>query len=747
MVGRKLRWTFALPLLAAIPLHAYSQSTTTVSGVVRDGITRELLARVRVECGGVHAETDAQGRFSLTCAEGPLVVATVGYRAVRMDPLPVGDVEIALFPATLRGTTESVTVEAGAFGREAPLAVSLEGVELKNLASVLADDPLRATHTLPGAASNDDFTSQFSVRGAGFDRVGLYYDGVLMHQPFHSVQGEASSGSLAIFNGDLLEGMDLYASAMPARYGDRTAGVLEMRPRDGDRKRVTGRVTASASNAAGLVEGPLGSSGRGSWILAVRRSYLQYLVERISDDPSLAFGFTDGQARLRYDLTAKHSATLAVLVGDSGLDRRRRAATAGANTLITADYRFSLATAALRSTLGRSVQVTNRIAWLRERSGNRNREESPLFGSAYQEWAGMSDASMGVRGSGLLEVGASFRRVRDDGFVYRYTFVPASVRPLERFRGSGWRSGGYVQGSRSWLDGRLTLTAGGRVDGHSVATPVAASPYASAAWQVASQTRVTAAWSHAVQYPEINALFSLFGSKRLLPQRSQHLLLSVDQRLSERTRVRVEGWRRLDRDLLWRPLSEVRIEGGRIVAPLPDAPYANTARARSEGVQVMLQRRSANVFSGWVAYAWSRSEVTDGVLRRSFYSDFDQRHQVQVFGNWRLRPTVNLSGRFVYGSGMPLPGFYSGSSREVFVAAQRNQVRLPVYARGDVRVNKSWQQGRLRWTLFGEVINVWNRDNVRFDSNNGYDARTGRARLSFITMIPILPSAGVLLEF
>jgi hypothetical protein len=49
-------------------------------------------------------------------------------------------------------------------------------------------------------------------------------------------------------------------------------------------------------------------------------------------------------------------------------------------------------------------------------------------------------------------------------------------------------------------------------------------------------------------------------------------------------------------------------------------------------------------------------------------------------------------------------------------------------------------------TLFVEVINVLGRDNVRFNQP-GIDPRTRRAFGLFESMIPLVPSAGILLEF
>jgi hypothetical protein len=729
-------------------LFALSAAGADLRGRVVDALTREPLARVAVDLGGQRAESGPDGRFALAGAAGAVMFSTVGYRPLKVDWNGETELEVELFPQALR-RNDTVEITAGAFGREAPLAVSLEGNELKNLASVLADDPLRAAHALPGTASNDDFSSQFSVRGASFERVGLYLDGLLLHQPFHMIQAEATTGSMTLLNGDLLEGLNLHASAPPPRFADRTAGALDARTREGERDRLALRLTASASNAGALLEGPLGKRKRGAWLIAARKSYLQYLIERTRESqPALAFGFTDGQGKVSYDLTPNHTLTLAAILGDSSLNRDDFAPRAGANSLVWSAYRSALLNAGWRATLGPNAVWTARAAWLRERYTNYNAQRSPLAGSGYAEWIGGGDLSAGLRRTGLLEAGFSVRRLRDDGFVYRYTFTPATTRPLDRFRGAAVRRGVYLQASRSWAEGRITVTTGGRADSHSVSGPMALSPYASAAWQAQEGTRLSAAWSHNVQYPEIQPLFSTYGRRSLLPQRAIHLLAGLDQSLNDRTRLRFEFWRRDERDLLFRPWYEPRLVNGRITGQQAAAPWENSVRAHSQGWQIFLQRRSANLFSGWAAYGYGRAEARDGVLRRSFALDDDQRHSVQLFGTWRLRATVHLSARCLYGSGQPVPGFYRGTElTNLFLAEERNRVTLPSYRRADFRVNKSWQKKRARLTLFAEVINVFNRRNLRPDELSGFDTRTGKIRLTYTRMFPIIPSAGLLVEF
>jgi hypothetical protein len=278
-----------------------------------------------------------------------LNVFTVGYHLLRqsfhLDAMEVKEFEVILTPDTLR-QTDKVEVKAAPFEtihQDSPSTLTLEGNDTKNLGSVLADDPLRAVQNLPGVSSNNDFDARFSLRGADFSRIGLYLDGVLLHAPFHMVEGQNLSGSGTAFNGDIVEEMELYEGAYPVRYGDRSAGVLDVQTRDGSSTGALFRVAASASNAGVMAEGPLGKKKHGSWVVAVRKSYLQYLLERTFPSTSFIFGLEDAQGRMAYDLNTRNHLTIFVLEGYSGLDRSSVKSKLGVNSLMAAGYHYTLA--------------------------------------------------------------------------------------------------------------------------------------------------------------------------------------------------------------------------------------------------------------------------------------------------------------------------------------------------------------------------------------------------------------------
>jgi len=516
-----------------------AQPAAEVRGNVVDARGGEALSQVVVQLVGsvYRATTGSDGRFHLTgITPGDYVlnVSTVGYHLVKkpfhLDPGETKDFEVILSPETFR-QTDSVSVQASPFEparQDSPSTLVLGGNDAKNLASVLADDPLRAVQGLPGVSSNNDFDARFSLRGADFSRIGLYLDGVLLHSPFHMLQGQQVSGSATAFNGDMVEELELHEGAFPERYGDRSAGILDVHTRDGNRNQDTFRIAASASNAGFMAEGPLGGGKkRGSWLVAARKSYLQYIFERTFPDTAYIFGFEDAQGRLAYDLTPKNNLTLYVLESFSSLDRHQNVSTLGINALINAGYHYTLGNLGWRTSPTPKLMIVNHAAWMREKYDNYNKTELPLAAGYYGEWVWNTDASWMWNKESPLDAGWSLRRMRSSGVSNQYQTSSSVPRLLDRSDGTAAREGGYVQQSWMPLSGMLHLTAGVRWDHHSTDRVTAMSPQASASLALSEGTRVQLGFGQYVQYPEITLLTSPLGSRALLPLRSNQLLAGV----------------------------------------------------------------------------------------------------------------------------------------------------------------------------------------------------------------------------
>lgn len=274
----------------------------------------------------------------------------------------------------------------------------------------------------------------------------------------------------------------------------------------------------------------------------------------------------------------------------------------------------------------------------------------------------------------------------------------------------------------------------------------AVSPQASLAFAPIAATRIQLGWGQYTQYPEVSILTSVLGKSSLLPERSNHVIAAVEQQLGERTRLRVEYYHRADRDLIFQPLADPRLADGIVFTPPVNPPYANSMRGYARGFEFFVQRSSANRFTGWISYMYGRTGMHDGVTRQSFPSDYDQRHTVNVYGGYRLRPSINLSMRWSYGSGFPMPGYLQKIGATYYLAGSRNQLRLEPYKRADFRINKAWTHDKWKLTLYGEVVNLTNRSNHIFDILDGYNSKTSQAFVTLDKLFPILPSLGLVFE-
>src|SRR5262245_2403637 len=309
-----------------------------VAGHIVDARTGAGIEKVfvLVEDGGPSTQTDSSGAFRIapvSPGSHRLYISVVGYILVRREvAVPVGgtlDVTIPLSEGT--GTyTESVTVAADRFRPAEPGVASqqmLGSADIQNLRGVLADDPLRAVQVLPGVAAADDLRSEFSVRGSPFTHLNMTVDGFSTPYLLHTVRAiedQSSSGSVAMINSDILENVTLLNGGYAQRYGDRTGAELDFRLREGSRERTQTRVAVSGTSASAVVEGPIGGSKRGSWLVTARQSYLQLLVERLIDEADgFNFGFYDTQGKVVFDFSPSQRAEFTVLAGHSKLEERR----------------------------------------------------------------------------------------------------------------------------------------------------------------------------------------------------------------------------------------------------------------------------------------------------------------------------------------------------------------------------------------------------------------------------------------
>jgi outer membrane cobalamin receptor len=646
--------------------------------------------------------------------------------------------------------TENVTISSGPFESTRTTSTfeqTLNKRELQATSSILLSDPIRAAQALPGVGSNDDFRSEFSVRGAGFDRVGVWLDGVLTDNFVHTVAGGyPDTGSLSVINSDAINSVSLLSGGSPANFGSRTAAVLDLDSRDGNRVKPSGRIAAALSGISGIVDGPI-SSGKGSYLIAARKSYIGYLVRRINDQNEFAnnppvLGFADVQGKLLYDLSERNQLGVSAIFGNFDYDRNRDRELLFVNSVFRGDSHNSLFNAHWNFTPNPQVFWQTRFFAQKTSFKNVNRDELILNDGDRSQYGIRSDVSFQLPRSNRLEAGLYVRSLNVNSVSQRFSFanVPFDFGSFDQ---DGIEQAYYAQDTWKNERWRLQFTGGLRVEHSEITSQTLNSPRASLSWSINEHWRVHAMVGRYYQFPDFEQIFGRLGSRSLRAERATNVSGGVEALVGDRVRVSFEVFNREDANLFF-SLSEPRLDGGFV--SFGEFPFRNSLDGHARGFELTLQRRSANKLAGWISYSYLRTKLTDSQTGLSFVADNEQRHLLNTYASYRFTDTWNLSSVFRFGSGPPIPGFFRQAGDIFFLSDRRNEVRVPDYARLDVRVSKAFLFKRWKLTATGEVLNLLNRNNLRYAGFDNFDL-SGRVFGQLDRVLPILPSAGVVIEF
>jgi len=80
--------------------------------------------------------------------------------------------------------------------------------------------------TLPGVNSNNELSTQYSVRGGNFDENLVYVNDIEIYRPFLIRSGQQEG--LSFVNTDLVRNVEFSAGGFKARYGDKMSSVLDI---------------------------------------------------------------------------------------------------------------------------------------------------------------------------------------------------------------------------------------------------------------------------------------------------------------------------------------------------------------------------------------------------------------------------------------------------------------------------------------------------------------------------------------
>ncbi len=297
---------------------AFSQSSTgTVRGFVYLKETGEpvLFTNVVLKGTTIGNATDVNGYFSITKIPAGnytiMVSSVMGYDTL-MLPITVKAGEILnqkLFMVKGDVKLNEVEVSASQEAKETETQVSVNKIDpiaIKKLPTVGGEPDLaQYLQVLPGVIFTGDQGGQLYIRGGSPIQNKVLLDGMIIYNPFHSI------GLFSVFDADIIRNADVYSGGFGAEYGGRISSIMDITTREGNKKRVAGKIAVSPFGAKVLAEGPLkkykeGNSGTSSFILSAKTSYLpttSKLLYSYVDPNGLPFSFNDYYGKVSFNST------------------------------------------------------------------------------------------------------------------------------------------------------------------------------------------------------------------------------------------------------------------------------------------------------------------------------------------------------------------------------------------------------------------------------------------------------------
>lgn len=276
----------SLILFLTILVSQAQKPTQNIRGVIRDAKTQNTLPGANIVLIDENEGTisDSEGQFILDdipVGRHNLQVSFVGYDPVihagllltsgsemvleiEMEPAfaQIGEVVVKPTIRKDRPVNSMATVSARTFSVE----------EAGRYAGAI-DDPGRMAGNFAGVTTVAPHVNAIVVRGNAPKGLSWRLQGVDIPVPSHfSGSNVVGGGGLTVFSSQVLANSDFYTGAFPAEYGNATAGVFDMKLRNGNRHNHEYALQIGVQGVEAAAEGPFKKGGEGSFLFNYRYS-------------------------------------------------------------------------------------------------------------------------------------------------------------------------------------------------------------------------------------------------------------------------------------------------------------------------------------------------------------------------------------------------------------------------------------------------------------------------------------------
>ncbi len=294
-------------LILFVNILAFAQSDNSLKGFVYEKSTGEPVMFCNVYLKGTTygCSTDINGYFSITkIPDGKydVIVTFLGYDTIK-DPVELRNNVVINKKYMLTESSvqlEAVNVTAEKIEARTETKTSVVNITPKTITKIPTvggqADLAQYLQVLPGVVFTGDQGGQLYIRGGSPIQNKVLLDGMIVYNPFHSI------GLFSVFDTDIIRNAEIYTGGFGSEYGGRVSSVMDITTRDGNKKRISGKIGATTFGSKVMVEGPLKKAKdlddtSISFILSAKNSYLEQtsksIYKGILDGEVLPYNYQD----------------------------------------------------------------------------------------------------------------------------------------------------------------------------------------------------------------------------------------------------------------------------------------------------------------------------------------------------------------------------------------------------------------------------------------------------------------------
>jgi hypothetical protein len=285
-------------IISLLPANIIGQQLI-LRGFVSDSAGHPLNAvSITIKDTYIGTQSDNEGRFEITLndslANRNIVFSRIGLRTLSVPFKPAGretSIRIVLYEDV--NPLREVTVNSSRRENEGPyISLPVKDAGFIPSPSGNFESYLKI---IPGVASNNELTSQYSVHGGSYDENLVYVNDIEIFRPF--LIRSAQQEGLSFINPDMVASVKFSSGGFSSVYGDKLSSVLDIKYKTPVSAK--GSVKAGLLNSSAHYEG-ISKNKRLTYIIGTRYKSSRLMLKTLDSKGDYEPVFADIQSLIRY---------------------------------------------------------------------------------------------------------------------------------------------------------------------------------------------------------------------------------------------------------------------------------------------------------------------------------------------------------------------------------------------------------------------------------------------------------------